>query len=138
MRRVLWIVAAALAGFAPTTASADPGYVYDAPYAPYYYSPYPYYYPWAPPPGIYGPSQGDFGGDQVIPAGRLLLMVDPVSADVYVDGRKLSPRRDLTYQVGLLVGNHTVEVRADGYRTHRQEVDLRPNRRTVLTIRLQR
>ena len=138
MKRVRWLLAAAVA--LSSAAWAEPGYLYDAPYggAPYYYAPYPYYYPWGAPGGVYGPSEGDFGGDAVIPAGRLILLVDPVSAEVYVDGHRLNQRDDLSYQVGLLVGRHAVEVRAQGYRPYNQDVNLQPGRRMVITVRLKR
>ena len=138
MKAVRWMAAALAVALSPM-AAAEPGYVYDSPYAaPYYYAPYPYYYPWGGPRSVYGPSEGDFGGDAVIPAGRLVLLVDPVTADVFVDGRKLNPRNDLTYQVGLLVGPHEVEVKADGFRAYKNTVDLQAGRRMVLTVRLNR
>ena len=61
------------------------GDIYGGPYPP---PPYPYSpYPWPPPPqGLYAPRPADPFGGQLIPAGRLFLLVDPVAAEVFVDG----------------------------------------------------
>ena len=59
-------------------------------------------------------------GELVAIQGNLSVNYKPFGADVYVDGKKLgqSPR----VFNGLLVGNHQVEVRKDGYATDRKTV----------------
>ena len=61
-------------------------------------------------------------GELVAIQGNLSVNYKPFGADVYVDGKKLgqSPR----VFNGLLVGNHQVEVRKDGYATDRKSVSI--------------
>lgn len=122
------------------------GFLYGGPYPPPYpYYPYPYY-PWPPggnypPPPFYGhpyeypPNEYD---EELIPAGRLSLLVDPVDAKVFVDGLRLQQRSDLSYEVGLLVGEHTVRVQAEGYEPYERTVKIQPARQLYMTIRLER
>ena len=59
-------------------------------------------------------------GELVAILGNLSVNYKPFGADVYVDGKKLgqSPR----VFNGLLVGNHQVEVRKDGYATDKKSI----------------
>jgi len=59
-------------------------------------------------------------GELIAIQGNLSVNYKPFGADVYVDGKKLgqSPR----VFNGLLVGNHQVEVRKDGYATNKKSV----------------
>lgn len=61
-------------------------------------------------------------GELVSILGNLSVNYKPFGADVYVDGKKLgqSPR----VFNGLLVGNHQVEVRKDGYTTDKKSVTI--------------
>ena len=61
-------------------------------------------------------------GELVAILGNLSVNYKPFGADVYVDGKKLgqSPR----VFNGLLVGNHQVEVRKDGYTTDKKSVTI--------------
>ena len=61
-------------------------------------------------------------GELVAIQGNLSVNYKPFGADVYVDGKKLgqSPR----VFNGLLVGNHQVEVRKDGYATDRKTISI--------------
>ena len=61
-------------------------------------------------------------GELVAILGNLSVNYKPFGADVYVDGKKLgqSPR----VFNGLLVGNHQVEVRKDGYATDKKSVTI--------------
>lgn len=129
---------------APSYGRAPRGQIYDGPYPPpylYYPHPYPYPYPYppyqGPPSSYYSPPEEDLYGGEVIPAGRLVLLVDPVSADVYVDGHPLKQREDLSYEVALLVGKHKVEVRAEGYSSYEKWIEISGGHRIVLTIRLE-
>ena len=61
-------------------------------------------------------------GELVAILGNLSVNYKPFGADVYVDGKKLgqSPR----VFNGLLIGNHQVEVRKDGYTTDKKSVTI--------------
>lgn len=61
-------------------------------------------------------------GELVAILGNLSVNYKPFGAEVYVDGKKLgqSPR----VFNGLLVGNHQVEVRKDGYTTDKKSVTI--------------
>ena len=61
-------------------------------------------------------------GELVAILGNLSVNYKPFGADVYVDGKKLgqSPR----VFNGLLIGNHQVEVRKDGYATDKKSVTI--------------
>ena len=61
-------------------------------------------------------------GELVAILGNLSVNYKPFGADVYIDGKKLgqSPR----VFNGLLVGNHQVEVRKDGYTTDKKSVTI--------------
>ena len=63
--------------------------------------------------------------------GNLSVNYKPFGADVYVDGKKLgqSPR----VFNGLLVGNHQVEVRKDGYVTDRKSVSISEGQTASIT-----
>ena len=63
--------------------------------------------------------------------GNLSVNYKPFGADVYVDGKKLgqSPR----VFNGLLVGNHQVEVRKDGYATDRKSVSISEGQTASIT-----
>ena len=61
-------------------------------------------------------------GELIAIQGNLSVNYKPFGAEVYVDGKKLgqSPR----VFNGLLVGNHQVEVRKDGYTTYKKSVTI--------------
>ncbi len=128
----------------PSFGPPQRGHIYGGPYPPPYpysypypYPPYPYpAYPWSPPPSYYAPPSGGPYDQQVIPAGRVALLVDPVSAEVFVDGHPLTQRSDLSYEVGLLVGKHTVLVRKQGYVPYEETLEISAGQRLMLTIRL--
>ncbi len=133
----------------PSFGPPQRGHIYGGPYPPIYpptypyaygypYAPYPAY-PWPPPSApLYAPPSSGTYNREVIPAGRLALLVDPVSADVYVDGHRLTQHPDLSYEVGLLVGSHTVLVKKEGYESFEQAIEIPPNQRVMLTVRLPR
>ena len=70
-------------------------------------------------------------GELVAIQGNLSVNYKPFGADVYVDGKKLgqSPR----VFNGLLVGNHQVEVRKDGYATDRKSVAISEGQTASIT-----
>jgi len=115
------------------------GYYHPPPYMHRHYGPpgWPgYYYPPYPP--YYQPRKPWYEDEPPIPAGRLMLLVDPVEARAYVNGYPLQRHPDLSYEVGLLRGEHQVEVRAEGYVQHKRTVNIRGGERVRLTIRLER
>jgi hypothetical protein len=125
--------AAELSVEAPSYGPPPAGTIYGGPYPPPYgYYPYSYY-PW-PPQGYYPPTP--VPGSQLIPAGRLYVMVDPVDAEVSVDGLRLRQNNDLSYEVGLLVGQHTLTVRAEGYDPYEEAVDVPGGQHVFRTVRL--
>ena len=65
--------------------------------------------------------------------GELQLRVEPADAEVYVDGR-LSGRG--SQALSLPAFEQTLEVRLDGYRTHRQRFTPRPGLNQVIQVRL--
>jgi hypothetical protein len=75
---------------------------------------------------------------QVNPAGRLLILVNPVDAEVYVDGVRLQQRDDLSYEVGLLAGPHQLDVRKDGYKAFSKRLDILPGGGMYVPIALEK
>ena len=112
--------------FHPPYPPAHPGW---PPYPPYYH-PYYGYYPY------YEPEKRWYEEEPPTPAGRLMLLVEPVQAEVLVDGYPLQRHPDLSYEVGLLQGEHRVEVSAEGYEPYQRTVDIQGGERISLTIRL--
>ena len=129
--------AAELSVEAPSYGRAPGGTIYGGPPyppPPYGYYPYPYY-PWPPPSPSYSPPV-DVPRSQLIPAGRLIILVDPVDAEVWVDGLRLRQNNDLSYEVGLLVGTHTLTVRAEGYDPHEEAINVPGGQHVFRTVRL--
>ena len=81
------------------------------------------------------PSPYDF---EVKPAGRLHISVQPQDAEVLVDGMRLEPEEGPAFDVGLLVGSHTVQVAKEGYRTHTSEASIETAKTTMLSIELKK
>ena len=122
---------------APSYGPAPEGSIYGGPYPspPYWYYPYPYYL-WPPPPAYYPSSAPEAYPSPLIPAGRLIVLADPVSAVVSVDGLRLTQHSDLSYEVGLLVGRHQITVRAEGFEPYEEAVDIPGGQHIFRTIRL--
>lgn len=106
-----------------------PRYRYSHP-SRYYLPPYYYYYPY------YEREKRWYEGDLPIPAGRVMLLVEPLQAQVYVNGYPLQRQADLTYEAGLLKGEHQIEVTAQGYLAYRRTVQIHGSELIRLTIRL--
>jgi hypothetical protein len=95
------------------------------------------YYPIIPPAESPYPSPSPYGFE-VKPAGRLHISVQPQNAEVLVDGMRLEPVEDHAFDVGLLVGSHTVQVAKEGYRTHTSEASIETAKTTTLSIELEK
>jgi hypothetical protein len=68
--------------------------------------------------------------------GQIIILVEPVSAEVFLDGLRLNRRDDLSYAVGLLEGPHQVKVQARGYAAQDRTINVLGGRGMFLTIRL--
>jgi hypothetical protein len=102
-------------------------------YRPYRYPPN--YYP----PGYYPPAQDPYDGTKGSPgSGWIVIEVDPPEAAVFIDGHKLEPREDNTYEEGVLAGRHKVEAKKGGYRDYVRFVDVPPGVKESLTIQLRK
>jgi len=125
---------------APSYGPPPTGYIYGGPYpAPYPYYPYPSPYMYAPSPGgnLAPPAPGNSTASQEhIPVGQIIILTDPVSAEVFLDGLRLTQRDDLSYAVGLLEGRHKVKIQAKGYVAYDKTIDVLGGRGKFLTIRL--
>lgn len=117
----------------PSYGPPQRGTLYGGPYPPYPYGLYPPY-PFSD--RLYAPPSNTFYGDQLIPAGRLVLLVDPVDAVVSVDGLQLKLRSNLSYAVGLLIGEHQVAVNAQGYQPYVKSVEIPEGEEVLITIKL--
>lgn len=126
--------AAELSVEAPSYGRAPGGTIYGGPPPPYWWYPYSHY-PWSPPSPGYSPPV-NAPRSQLIPAGRLVILVDPVNAEVVVDGLLLRQNNDLSYEVGLLVGTHTLTVRAEGYDPYDEAIDVPGGQHVFRTVRL--
>lgn len=107
---------------------------------PYPYS-YPYpYYPYPPPPYMrYEDSRkSPYDSLSVKQAGRITVTVQPLDAEVFVDGYQLKSKEDLTYEIGLLTGIHRVDVKKDGYKPYSIEVLVEADRTIPLAIELEK
>lgn len=79
------------------------------------------------------PSPYDF---DVKPAGRLQIKVQPQDAQVFVDGLRLEPVGNALFDIGLLVGDHTVQIVKPNYRPHASSVVIETARTTALSAEL--
>lgn len=90
----------------------------------------PYLQPGAPTPSAYPP--------QVKPAGRLVILTNPIDADVYVDGVRLQQQSNLSYDVGLLAGRHQVDIRKEGFKPFSYKAEIPPGGGMVLPVELEK
>ncbi|MBI5582559.1 MAG: PEGA domain-containing protein [Deltaproteobacteria bacterium] len=97
------------------------------------------YYPYRYPPGYYPPAQDPYRGTKGSPgSGWIVIEVEPPEAAVFIDGHKLEPREDNTYEEGVLAGRHKVEAKKGGYRDYVRFVDVPPGVKESLTIQLKK
>ncbi len=88
------------------------------------------------PPGYSPPSQEPSGPHNVKPSGFIFIEVDPPDATVFIDGNKVEPSKDNTYEEGVLTGMHKVVVKKSGYQDHLEIVTVSTGATQRLTIRL--
>lgn len=114
-----------------------PGWGAPMPYPPASYFPAPAPYPSSPyqlPPSTSSPNYPP----QIKPAGRLLILSNPIDAEVYVDGVRLQQQPNLSYDVGLLAGPHQVDIRKDGFKPFSYKADIPPGGGMVLPVELEK
>ncbi len=85
----------------------------------------------------YEPDRPWYEEMQFNPAGRLVLLVEPVQAEVFINGHPLQQQKDLSHAAGLLQGEHLVQIQAEGYQSYQKTLQLRAGQRLQLNIRLQ-
>ena len=91
------------------------------------------------PPGYYPPSSDPYYDTKGAPgSGWIVIEVEPPEAAVYIDGHKLEPQADNTYEEGVLAGRHKVEARKGGYRDYIRFVDVPPGAKETLTIQMKK
>lgn len=120
----------------PSYAAPPGSYLYGGPYP----APHPYYYPYPyPSPYPYPPAAAAPAAPMEQPrydAGHLIVLVDPVGAEVYLDGLRLKQRDDLSYAVAVLEGRHVLRVAAPGYETYEKPLEVLGRRGAFVTVRL--
>lgn len=101
----------------------------------YQYPPYPYYYlPYLP----QAQENSRREMTQVIPAGRLFVKVEPPDALVFVNGYQLKASAERTYEIGLLIGRHRVEVKMPEYADFQSDVEIETNKGLLVTVLLKK
>ena len=70
------------------------------------------------------------------PAGRLQVSVQPRDAQVFVDGLRLQPIESALFDIGLLVGAHTVRVLKPDYQPYVSDVAIETAKTTTLSVEL--
>lgn len=100
--------------------------------------PYPYYYPppLYPAPDAHAPSSPAPAPQPVSVAGHVILLVDPLAAEVHLDGVRLNRRDDLSYGIAVLEGRYLLRVAAPGFETHEQALEVSGGRGMFVTVRL--
>ncbi len=62
--------------------------------------------------------------------------MDPPDATVFIDGNKVEPSKDNTYEEGVVTGMHKVVVKKTGYQDYLEIVTVSTGATQRLTIRL--
>jgi hypothetical protein len=116
----------------------DPVPYWQNPNSPYYQPYYsPYYYPY----GGYHPGSGADTSPyptEVKPAGKLFIQIEPLDAQVMVDGYTLKQKDDLTYEVGLFTGTHHVQAQKEGFKPYKVDVEIQAGMGTLITVVLEK
>ncbi len=109
------------------------GYPYGGnPYGAYPYGGYGF-----PAPYQYTPGFGNepFTGPK---AGKIQLVIDPVDAQVFIDGHEVKQLPDLSYVVNLLEGRHRLQIAKDGFKPYDQPLDVPGGGGFVLAVQLEK
>ena len=79
-------------------------------------------------------------GYRVQPSGWLRVQAEPKDAEVLVDGFPVTTDKlsGLSNSLGLLVGNHHVEVRKDGFQTYQADLPIQQAREVLLQVSLEK
>lgn len=75
-------------------------------------------------------------GPEQPPVGHIVVVVNPVGAQVTLDGVRLTQRTDLSYAVGVLEGRHLIRVSAPGFEAHDRALDVQRGVGLFVTVRL--
>lgn len=70
--------------------------------------------------------------------GSLKIVTLPAGADIIIDEMPVGKTEKGTLLLTLEKGNYTVDVKYQGYKTHRQEIAIAPRKVTELSIRLEK
>ena len=90
--------------------------------------------PNAPPPNV--PPPGAPGGTTAEGYGTLAVRVQPVDADVLIDGQPWHASDRNGVVVDVAEGRHTIEIRKPGFRTYITEVDIHRGQTTPVNVSL--
>ena len=97
------------------------------------------YPPGSYPPGYYPPSSDPYNDAKTSPgSGWIVIEVEPPEAAIFVDGHKLEPLGDNTYEEGVLAGRHKVEAKKGGYRDYVRFVDVPPGVKESVSIKMRK
>ena len=85
------------------------------------------------------PRADERNGNVEASSGSIALRVQPGDAAITIDGEKWEGAQDQNpFVVQLVPGNHTVEIRKDGYRTYITDITVRPGETIPLNVSLTR
>ena len=91
------------------------------------------------PPGYYPPTSDPYNDAKESPgSGWIVVEVEPPEAAVFIDGHKLEPLGDNTYEEGVLAGRHKVEAKKGGYRDYVRFVDVPPGAKESISIKMRK
>ncbi len=97
------------------------------------------HYPYRYPPGYYPPPPDTYQGTKdANGSGWIFIEVRPQEAAVFIDGHKLEPKEDSTYEEGVLAGRHKVEAKNQGYSDYIRFIDVHPGAKENMTINLRK
>ena len=127
-------------------------YGHSIPYTPPYGSPYvapippygavtpyamPYGYGGLPPYGGQHASGESPSTSPILRAGRIQVRVEPIGAEVYIDGGPVPVQADGSHVINLLAGRHHLQVLHKGFKPHEQELSVMGGSGVVITLQLE-
>jgi hypothetical protein len=87
----------------------------------------------------YPPVIGVEGADANVSFGAIAVRVQPVDADVWIDGERWDgPAADEALVLQIAPGPHRIEVRKDGYRGYAAQIDVRAGQTAPINVSLPR